>query len=432
MYSSFFVRRKNSLHCYYTNNNILYNRVYKNGRWNKDKVLQTGVKNLFNIDVKGKYIYIFIMTIKNSLLFLHSEDYDEYKSTVVFNNSEALGMSNNPYFYCVYDNSIFSIIYAYNIDRNKYNIAKITYEDDSWSELELIDTAVSNNKTPFYIERNEDKYIIVYNSQNGCNHINYREFDNGQFSDKVVIHSTNSTITNTSFISYGDSTYITFLSKNLFGTSIFFGEVCDGVVNNVSKIAESQKVRDLIIFIQNNTLYITFNNGNDSYYTYANNMEYIEFVKPIKLINSKKAYQSKKACIVNDEQYNQIFVDEYNPFIPSTITEINPNFMGDNNNIQEIIEKTKQGNKTNIYRQAEENIQHQQTVQYSGQYVNQSQNYGHEKDSYKNIEEQQIIKYKIKEKNLTEQITRLKTDNYTKSREAEYLKKILDENNIEY
>ncbi len=328
MYTSYVLKNDKGLVSFYTQNNILYRRNFYKNKWSNAQVIQTGVKPYFSLNTvdKDNNIVMFIHSVKNQIHFIYFEEKGEFKSRPIL---ESNNLSSNPYFFCMLEENIFTIIYAYQTDRNKYNIAKMQLVNGNWTDSEVIDTAYSPNNIPFFVQKiAENHYMIFYDTFENSLNLGYREISTHVISDRVTYHSTLYNLIDKSFLVTNTSIYNAFTLKSMFSCQLLFRQKTKYGYNNVKVIAEGQKIKNLSMFVYDDNIYVTYTLGNDVYFVHGQEGDDIQFSKPQKL--SKKLPVNdyvKKACVIsNDKKYNQLVVAENLPFQPIFVTEINPFF----------------------------------------------------------------------------------------------------------
>ncbi|MFV0519303.1 MAG: hypothetical protein ACK5LY_03410 [Lachnospirales bacterium] len=413
MYSSYILKNDEGLTSYYTQNNILYKRIYQKNRWSNSQVIQTGVKPFFSLNTldKDNVVMIFTHSIKNQIYFTYCKNNDDYVSKPIL---ESYNLSNNPYFFCMYEKDIFTVIYAYKTDKNKYNIAKMQLEEGVWTDSEVIDTSYSINGLPFMTQKIADNhYVIFYETYQNSLNMCYREFSTNQISQPVVYHSTFYNLIDKSFLVSNSGIYTALIVKSMFSYQLLFRHKTKYGYKNVKVIAEGQKIHNVSIFCYDGHIYVTYTSGDEIYYVYGEEGEEIDFCRPQKLSTRlPRSCNAKKACVVcKERKHNQIIVTENTPFQPIIVTDINPFFQDHPFRAVE-------------YKKEETEVKEKNGV----------------------IEESTAIKQEILESrekvNLINQINKLKTELYMKNSEIQRLENdiehyrqsdyTIDSNNVEY
>ncbi len=328
MYTSYIVKNESGFVSYYTQNNILYKRSFINNKWSKAVVIQSGVKPYFSLNTaqNDSKVVIFIHSIKNEIHFIYFDEKGEFKSRPIL---ESTNLSSNPYFFCMIEENIFTIIYAYQMEKNNYTIAKMQLINGSWSDSTVIDRAYSSNNTPFIVQKvAENHYLLFYDVHQNSLNLCYREISTNVVSDRVVYHSTLYNLIDKTLLITNTSIYTAFILKSMFSCQLLFRQKTENGYKNVKVVAEGTKIKNITMFIHDECVYITYTVGNDIYYIYGNDCDDVQFSKPQKLSKNLSINEYiKKACVINPERkYNQLIVNEKMPFQPIIITEINPFF----------------------------------------------------------------------------------------------------------
>ncbi|MFV0440315.1 MAG: hypothetical protein ACK5LV_03355 [Lachnospirales bacterium] len=395
MYTSYVIHTDKGLISYYTQNNILYKRVYFKGKWSNSSVIQTGVRQFFSLNIiESEKILIFTHSIKNIVHFLYEDEDREFKNKPIL---EANNLQKNPYFFCMIDGNLFTIIYAYQIEKYKFNIEKMVLEDGVWSDSVFIDTVYSTNGVPFYtVKISLNHYMLFYDTVQNSLNLCYREITPNKISEKTVYHTTTYGLIDKTFLVTKNSIYTAFLQKSLFSYQLMFRQKSRNGTNNVKVVVEGTKLKNIFMFFYDEFIYIFYSYGDEFFYVYGKEDNDVFFSKPHKLLSKFNIKNNiKKICILNkDREYNQMLADEKSPYQPIVINSINPFF-------QDVPYRKVENTEKDIDEKVVEEV--------------------------KKENDEKVKKEKLKSDSLFEQINQLKTEIYLKNNEIAEMRTYISE-----
>ncbi len=271
-----FIYLDNNTHyiLYYSQDKIIMDKYINDKLIDNEEIINNVSSNFF-ISVNDKNeIYIFCQDLDGNILLIKKTNEEWQVQTILQNNNlEKININFSGYFL----DKRFFIFYTNKNDKHKtYDlITQHLYEDDTWSEPEIITTDLLCDTLSYKLQKIDDnEHLILYKSLNNNGFdIGYKKIIDFNIKDYKSLLNTKNKIIDYSFLATKEDVHFVYIVKGLFSYQLIYCKRSSSNNNVFSKkLFEGQFIKSPIISIINNKLHISFiNNDNINYFVSKNN-----------------------------------------------------------------------------------------------------------------------------------------------------------------
>jgi len=301
---NYIVAAAQGLHCFFHKRDSVWHCKFSNGVWSEAEVLIQEMEDDFTVNLVDGEVVMIGRHRAGSLIKC------KFDGSGVVSNILIQGDGNIGRYHAVCTKDGMNLIYNMPIsqDGGHMLVSQFLGENGAWGAMKHID----NVNGSFILIPVTDKHFLVF-YQNGGNHENrlgYREIYGNEVGGYNLLHSSTNRFADCSFLATMYDIHGLYVVRSVFGSALAYRRKLDGGFSPRFVVAEGQSIHNVLLYMLDERLCISFIKNNDLYSVDLNEEGDIWNFSPPKRHEKPHGVRITKAVFLTNDKESRFLTNE--------------------------------------------------------------------------------------------------------------------------